>query len=162
MRRRHTWVFLVLVALLAASALVMTGLWPFINRVETGETPEYPAIQPAYYRAAPADVLDAARETIDSRNRWSVVRVESGERTIEATHETLVLGFVDDVTVEVRPVTDAVARVDVVSESRLGEWDFGQNARNIRDFFEGLNSRIGDTRLDPQEVGSGGAGGSND
>jgi uncharacterized protein (DUF1499 family) len=51
------------------------------------------------------------------------------------------LRFKDDVTIRVRR-TGGRTVVSVRSRSRIGKLDFGQNARNIREFFEALNKRV--------------------
>jgi uncharacterized protein (DUF1499 family) len=139
--------------LIVTALLVAASIWPVINEVETGETPEYPDIQPQYYSAEPRRVFEEAKASIELRTRWKLEAARTDSWTIEATHETYVFGFVDDVTVWVEPVTDFVTRVRVRSASRMGKGDFGQNARNIRDFFEALDARLGAVKFDPDELG---------
>ncbi|HEY5906970.1 MAG TPA: DUF1499 domain-containing protein, partial [Vicinamibacteria bacterium] len=50
-------------------------------------------------------------------------------------------GFVDEVTVRVRR-EGAETRVKVRSRSRTGWYDFGQNARNIRELFTALDEEM--------------------
>src|SRR5436309_2722840 len=112
-------------------AVVLLTAWPLINVVETGTTPEYPDIQPRSYREEVSQVFDAALHAVDRMPRWSLVvyQPESGE--IKAEARSLVLRFVDDVVIRVRPLGVSTV-VSVRSASRVGRGDFGQNARNIR------------------------------
>jgi uncharacterized protein (DUF1499 family) len=60
---------------------------------------------------------------------------------VSAVHETRVFRFKDDVTVTIRRKGGKTV-VSVRSKSRIGEWDFGQNARNIRDLFQALDAEL--------------------
>ncbi len=141
-----------IVGILITGVLIAGAIWPVINEVETGETPEYPDIQPQYYSSAPDKVFREIRAGIEQMNRWKVVEASREELTIEATRKTLVFRFVDDITVWIESVTDSVTRVDVRSASRLGEGDFGQNARNIRALFAELDRRIGSQRIPREQL----------
>lgn len=130
-----------IVALTGAVVLAMVALlkaWPLINVVETGQTPEYPDIQPRSYPAGGTQVFDAALHAVDRMPRWTLKSydLESGE--IKAEARSLVLRFVDDVVIRVRQ-QGASTVVSVRSASRIGRGDFGQNARNIRVFLQELN-----------------------
>ena len=122
-------------------AVVLLTAWPLINVVETGTTPEYPDIQPRSYREEVSQVFDAALHAVDRMPRWSLVvyQPESGE--IKAEARSLVLRFVDDVVIRVRPLGVSTV-VSVRSASRVGRGDFGQNARNIRAFFQELDRQV--------------------
>ena len=155
MKRRMLTILGIVVGVIVTGLLVAASIWPVINEVETGETPEYPDIRPQYYTAEPKRVFDQSREAIESMKRWEVVSTESGSHTVKASHETYVFGFVDDVTVWIEPVTEFVTRVRVKSASRIGEGDFGQNARNIREFYKALDERLGAVKFDPDKLGEG-------
>jgi len=155
MRRRLLTILGIVVGTVVTGLLVAASIWPVINEVETGETPEYPEIQPQYYTAEPPRVYEQSREAIAALDRWRVVSAEGGSHTIKATHETYVFGFIDDVTVWIEPVTEFVTRVRVRSASRVGKGDFGQNARNIGEFFGALDERLGAVKFDPEQLGEG-------
>jgi uncharacterized protein (DUF1499 family) len=137
------WKRLILVALLAGVA-VLVFAWPRINVVETGRTPEYPDLQPREYAASPEGVAKAVREALAERPRWNYVGSASGGREvqIQAVHATRVFRFKDDVAVSLRSIGENRTRVSVRSRSRLGKWDFGQNARNIRELLAELDRRL--------------------
>ena len=115
--------------------------WPLINVVETGRTPEYPNITPRVYRESRDRVFDAALHAVHRLPRWSLIssRPESGE--IRAEARTRMLRFVDDVLIRVTAGGET-AVVTVRSASRIGRGDFGQNARNIRAFFDELDRQL--------------------
>lgn len=152
MKRRILTILGVLVGLAVTGLLVAASIWPVINEVETGKTPEYPEIRPQYYTAEPKRVFEESRGAIEAMDRWKLVSADNASRTIKATHETYVLGFIDDVTIWIEPVTEFVTRVRVRSASRVGRGDFGQNARNIRQFLTRLDERLGAVKFDPNRL----------
>jgi uncharacterized protein (DUF1499 family) len=138
--RALKWILLVLAA---GGAVLAFTTWPRINDVETGRTPEYPALQPRRYTAEVERVVRAAREAIASLPRWELVGSGSGPAGAElhAVRTTRLLRFRDDVTVKVRRESGRTV-VSVRSKSRVGKGDFGQNARNIEEFLAALDARL--------------------
>ena len=71
---------------------------------------------------------------------WRVVDSEppnlngDGAALIEATAKSLVFGFVSDIAIRIRPGATQTA-IDVRSVSRVGQHDFGSNARRVRKFI---------------------------
>ena len=152
MKRRLLTIVGILAGLAVTGMLVAASIWPVINVVETGETPEYPDVQPQYYTAEPRRVFEESRDSIEAMERWTVVSSQPANDTLKATHSTYVFGFVDDVTVWIEPVTEFVTRVRLRSASRIGKGDFGQNARNIQQFFGALDERLGAVKFDPEQL----------
>lgn len=64
--------------------------------------------------------------------------------TIEATDNTLVMGFTDDIVIRVEGSVNR-SRIDVRSASRYGVHDLGQNAVRVRRFLAELQARIDST-----------------
>ena len=60
---------------------------------------------------------------------------------LEATDQTLLLGFPDDITIRVTG-TNVRSRIDIRSASRYGDFDFGQNATRIRRFYGEVQAQI--------------------
>jgi uncharacterized protein (DUF1499 family) len=143
-----------LVALVVTAALVTATLWPAISVVETGKTPQYPDVQPQYYSTEPRRVFDETKAGIESLERWTLVSADEATLTVEAERRTR-LGFVDDVRIQVGPVTEFVTHVHVRSASRVGNGDLGQNARNIGEFFTELDHRLGALKFDPRNFSNG-------
>jgi len=63
---------------------------------------------------------------------------------LEATDQTLVVGFTDDIVVRVEGNASR-SRVDVRSASRYGTHDLGQNAARVRRFLTELQTRVDST-----------------
>lgn len=153
MKRRILTILAVVVGLLVTFVLVTGSMWPVLNDVKTSETPAYPDVLDQYFSADPKRVFDEAAQAVESLENWELVEKKSDRLTIEATRETT-LGFTDDITITVRPQTEFVSRVAVHSRSRVGKGDFGQNARNIREFQAELDDRLGAVRFDPFAAGA--------
>jgi len=130
--------------LLALAAVWAVTAWPRINDVETGRSPEYPDLQVRTYAASPAHVAEALKKALSERPRWTVVGSGQGPggTVVSAVHETRLFRFEDEVTVKIRRQGGATT-VSVRSRSRVGKWDFGQNARNIRELLEALEAELG-------------------
>jgi uncharacterized protein (DUF1499 family) len=133
---------LVLVVIAVGAVVALTS-WPRIADVETSRTPEYPDLKDQSYVASETRVVEAAKEAIASLPRWTFVGAGKGPEgsQIQAVATTRWLRFKDDVTIRVRR-TGGRTVVSVRSRSRVGKLDFGQNARNIREFFGALNKRV--------------------
>lgn len=138
--RPGTMVFLVGTAA-ALGALALLRTWPLINVVETGRTPEYPDIVPRRYQADPDRVYDAVLHAVHRLPRWSLTAYEPERLEVRAESRSRFIGFVDDVLIRVGPSGEGTT-VDVRSASRVGRGDFGQNARNIRAFFDALDQEM--------------------
>jgi len=82
--------------------------------------------------AAFASVLRVAEQL-----GWTVVQQDAAAGLLEATDETGVFGFVDDIVVRVRPA-GAGSIIDARSLSRLGVSDLGANAARIRAMRDAL------------------------
>jgi hypothetical protein len=66
---------------------------------------------------------------------------ETGVGRIEATDRTLIMGFTDDVVVQIKG-DDAHAQIDVRSVSRYGLHDLGRNASRIRKLFAEVTAAL--------------------
>jgi uncharacterized protein (DUF1499 family) len=90
-------------------------------------------------------------EEVVRKLKWRVVAADppAGGRaakggTLEATDQTLVVGFTDDVVVRVEG-GGTQSRIDVRSASRYGVGDLGQNATRVRRFLTELYARLEST-----------------
>jgi uncharacterized protein (DUF1499 family) len=136
-------VALVVVAVLVGLYVYGNIRWPRLNDVETGRTPEYPDLQVKEYTAGPDRVTKAAKSAIEGLPRWTMVGAGEGPggAEIQAVATTKVFRFKDDVTIRIRR-DSGKTKVSVRSKSRLGKLDFGQNARNIREFLAELDRQM--------------------
>jgi uncharacterized protein (DUF1499 family) len=140
-----------IVIVVASAMFVSILLWPTINVVETGVTPEYPEIQPHYYSTDPGRVHEEVVAAVDELGRWAVVDQSASERRVDA-HRTSAIPMVDS-TVEIRveQFTDYLTQVHVRSEGSRLRGDFGQNARAIKEFFAELDDRLGAVKFEPSQ-----------
>jgi uncharacterized protein (DUF1499 family) len=105
----------------------------------------YPDLRTVVIDRSADETFELVEEAV-RKLRWRVTAAEppTGRPvktgTLEATDQTLLIGFTDDVVVRVEgsPVR---ARVDVRSASRYGRFDFGQNAARVRRFIAELQAR---------------------
>ena len=128
-------------AVLAFAVLALLKSCPMINVVETGRTPEYPDLQPRQYQARTDLVFEAALRAVNAMPRWTVVSSRGEEGEIRAEARTRLLRFVDDVVIRIEEQAGGTV-VNVRSGSRIGRSDFGQNARNVRAFFDELDRQM--------------------
>ncbi len=110
--------------------------------------PHFAALQAKAYPDLRTLVLDRsvdeAFELVEEaarRLRWRIVAAElragrppAKSAIMEATVQTLLVGFFDDIVVRVDG-TATRSRVDARSASRYGRFDFGQNAARLRKFL---------------------------
>lgn len=148
-RTRSRWPSRLLGLALLGGAAAAALAWPRINDVETGKTAAYPDLRVREYRASERQVLQAVKDLVSRLPRWSFVGAGSGAggSEVQAVHVTRIFRFADDVTVRIRGQGDQT-RVSVRSRSRLGKWDFGQNARNIRELLAALDRELAGRGVD--------------
>jgi uncharacterized protein (DUF1499 family) len=130
----------VAVILLATSPFILGLIWPRINDVKTGETPEYPDVQPQRCNQPSDKVFDAALATAQAMG-WEIRETNREQGVIEAVATTRLFKFKDDVTVTITR-EGQVTVVNVRSKSRVGKSDLGTNARRIRAFQTELAKRL--------------------
>jgi uncharacterized protein (DUF1499 family) len=125
--------------LLAAAALGAVLAWPRINVVETGKTPEYPELRPKEYGASVERVAKRVKSVLSKLPRWRLVGEGTGPAGAEIqAHHTSLLRLEADVTIRIRRDQGRTS-VSVKSRSPALAWDFGQNARNIRELLAALD-----------------------
>jgi hypothetical protein len=118
------------------------------NSAEYGGPEIARAQRAAFPRVVPFDSASApdvmfARSLAAARDAgWTIVAVVPAEGRIEATATTLLFGFKDDVVIRVAP-TPQGSRVDIRSESRIGQSDVGTNARRVESFLDTLARNTG-------------------
>jgi uncharacterized protein (DUF1499 family) len=140
--RNKIMIFLAVVAALFVLVVILAlRTWPLLNAVETGGTPAYPDLQPKTYPLPVDRVFEVSRKVADRMPRWGRVTYRFGPHEIKAVVRSATFGFEDDVTIRVTPQGNG-ALVWVRSASRIGKWDFGQNARTIRAFFAALDQQL--------------------
>ena len=98
----------------------------------------YPNVHPLDLPLAVDDAFTAALALVEERG-WEVLSDDPAEGQIEAIARSRLFGFEDEVAIRVTE-TNAGARIDMRSRSRLGQIDRGANARRIAAFFADLET----------------------
>lgn len=104
----------------------------------------YPDIEPMMLERAAPEVFSIVQEAVE-RLGWTIASSEppgeSGIGRIEASEETLIMGFTEDVLVQVKG-DDTHAVIDARSVSRYGWHDLGRNAERIRALFAEITTAL--------------------
>ncbi|MEY3283140.1 MAG: DUF1499 domain-containing protein [Acidobacteriota bacterium] len=133
---------IVAIILFAMSPLVLVRIWPMINDVRTGETPQYADLQPQRLAGRSiGEAFDAAMDVVAAME-WEIREANRDQGVIEAVATVPVFRFRDDVTITITSEAGA-AVVNVRSRSRVGKSDLGENARRIRRFQAALAAKLG-------------------
>ena len=130
---------MVLVAV-AAIALTARSMFPVINDVETGKTPGYPHLQPQSFTAGEAKVFAAVLASAKTIG-LEITSADEAKGEIRGVATTRIMRFKDDVTMTITREGDR-AVVNIRSASRLGQSDFGVNAKRIARFQAEIASRL--------------------
>jgi hypothetical protein len=135
------------VGVVAAGAAALCLAWPRIHQVETGRTPEYPDLKPRSYAAGDDRVAAAVKAAVGRLSRWRLVGAASGAKgtDIQAEHAIPLVGLKEDITVQIRRQSGRT-EVRVLSRSPSVPWDFGQNARNIRELLAAVDDEMAKTQ----------------
>ena len=107
----------------------------------------YGDIVPLQLSVPPKTAYDIALAVVTKR-KWRVLDPRppaAGRRdaVIEATAQTPIMGFRDDIVVRITPAPQNGSRVDIRSASRVGLHDFGANASRVRALIEDIDDASG-------------------
>jgi uncharacterized protein (DUF1499 family)/disulfide bond formation protein DsbB len=97
----------------------------------------YPDIGPVVINAPPAEAFRKVDEVAMSMG-WEIVARAPADGRIEAVDTSDWFGLTDDIVIRIRAEGRSGSRVDIRSKSRIGQSDFGANARRVRAFIERL------------------------
>src|SRR6476620_10721680 len=100
MRKRLWW----LAGLGLAAVAAAVNRIPAINDVTTGQTPEYPDLQPRQYPAEPRAVFRAVQSVAARMPGWRVTSADAAAGVLQASAWVILTPFTDDVTVRVEPL----------------------------------------------------------
>ncbi len=109
------------------------------NRAGTYPDSPDPSLRTRTYMADYERFFFGVVKVIEDLPRWQVERHEIMDGKIFATRRTRIFRFVDDIEIRVTRMNEHSVMLDVFSASRVGKGDFGQNARNIREFLGALD-----------------------
>lgn len=97
----------------------------------------YPDIAPVILPVLPAEAFKRV-DQVATELGWEIVARAPADGRIEAVDTTGWFGFQDDIVVRIRAEGTTGSRIDIRSKRRVGESDFGANARRVRTFIEKL------------------------
>lgn len=105
----------------------------------------YPDIQPIYLDRSPNVTFQILQKAVQ-KMKWDVASQQTpaeaeGVGRIEAKDHTLVMGFVDDISIRVSGEPTR-SRIDIRSASRYGRHDLGRNAERIRALVAELKESV--------------------
>jgi uncharacterized protein (DUF1499 family) len=104
----------------------------------------YPDLEAMTLERSAPEVFSIVHEAVD-RLSWDIVvnepPGETGIGHIEATARSLIMGFTNDVVIQIKG-DDAHAQIDARSVSRYGMTDFGANAKYIRKLFAEVSAAL--------------------
>lgn len=113
----------------------------------------YPDLQPLPIDRPVDAAFSAVRDAVQNLS-WRIVSevAPSGSQAgiIEATHQSLIFGFRDDVAIRVSPMPAGGTRVDVRASARYGNHDMGRNATRVRTLFSEVKTRLAE--IDQKEA----------
>lgn len=108
-----------------------------LGRIQSSAYPDLKALE---VNLSQTEAFERASQTVEELG-WQVIASDAGAGIIEAADRTPMLGFTDDVIIRIRPGSEG-SRIDMRSASRVGQGDFGANARRIEKFFETFSSSL--------------------
>ena len=109
--------------------------------VTTPENPD-PFFRPRQYSKPKEEVARAVQEAVAGLTRWKVEEYKENQGRIHATHSTRLFRFVDDVNIYVVQGLDGITKLEIISQSRIGKGDWGQNQRNIKELLAALDAKL--------------------
>jgi uncharacterized protein (DUF1499 family) len=136
-----------LVAFAVAIFLIGRTLYPD-HIAETSTDGGKKDLKTRFYKSDPETVKKSVREIIPTLstygNNWKIVNDTDGEDTFSIKAEVPVIVFTDDIEIKIKKADNLhEIRVDAVSKSRVGQSDFGENARHVRQILNALDEKLG-------------------
>ncbi len=144
-RKRRRWtrprLSLPRVTLAALLALAVWAClhWPRVNDVETGVSAHYPELRPRQYTMTEGQLIEATARAVRRLPGWQWVGSGSGPKggEVRAVVTLPIVSLQYDVIVRTSR-HGGKTQLSIRSKSRALPWDFGQNARNIRELLAAI------------------------
>lgn len=142
-------IVLISLLFLVAGSFSLFFIWPPITHVITGQTPEYPDLQPQAYSVSQIRAAYTILAIIDSFDDFTLLysNVELTEREnveqieINATYSTH-FNKINDLHVWIEANGDGGSVVFMESIQYTGRSDWGSGGRAIHSIFDALNEQI--------------------
>lgn len=114
------------------------------GKVAEQQRAAYPDLAPLQLALAPAQAYEHALAVVKDQG-WAVIAAVPEEGRIEATVQSRLYGFVDEVAIRVT-AEGSGSKIDVRSRSRTGRIDRGVNAKRIRAYLAAVAEHAGPAR----------------
>jgi uncharacterized protein (DUF1499 family) len=111
----------------------------FTKNWANSHEPTHPDLHPITLPLAPDAAAEVVKKAVATLPRWRVESESLGE--LKLTRRTRVIGFVDDVTVTIKPAGPG-SIIHAASKSRVGVGDLGQNRRNILELWGAIRAAM--------------------
>jgi uncharacterized protein (DUF1499 family) len=129
-------------AVLTARSVEKGNSTDYDQKVAALQKQGYPDLGPVKTTLPPAKAFARALAAAQGMSGWTIVGSDAAQGRIEAYQRTMFMGFTDDVVIRVTP-DGGGSRIDMRSESRQGQSDFGVNAKRIRAYDDALKQKLG-------------------
>lgn len=148
--RRALLALAVLVGVFITGVLVMASTWPTLNHVEAGKSLAYPELRPHTYQLGYERVYDEALAAAKEQAGWTLLSEDRQGGLLKAESTMELTGWRHQIQIQIKRRGDFVSRVYMVSQGQDSPGDLGENARNIRRYYEALDRRLGAARVDKE------------
>ncbi len=109
------------------------------NVAETSPNHADERLRDRRYKRTPDEIASLLRQLATSMTRWRFTGYDPAAGVVTLEHDTPIITFTDDITLRLRQVNGETV-VSGRSASRVGSYDFGMNARNLRSILSTLDS----------------------
>jgi uncharacterized protein (DUF1499 family) len=107
------------------------------NQAKTAEDSDFPELRPRSYNVPPKRLFELVQSAC-YQLEWTVMSQDPASLRIHAVAQTSLLGFKDDVVIQVEAVLNgSVLRIR--ASSRVGRGDLGANTRHVLDLYKALD-----------------------
>jgi uncharacterized protein (DUF1499 family) len=118
------------------------------NIAETSADGGKKELKTRIYKTDPETATKTVEEVIPTLTtwggNWNLINTNKMEDSAEIRVEVPVVAFTDDLEVRIKKVEiEGEVKVDVISKSRVGKSDFGENARHVRKILDALDEKFG-------------------
>ena len=129
-------------AVLKAREAEQAGTTDYNQKTAALQKQGYPDLAPVKAALPPDQAFARALAAAQGMSGWTITGSDAAQGRIEAYQRTTFMGFTDDVIIRVAP-DGSGSRIDMRSESRQGQSDFGVNAKRIRAYEDALKQKLG-------------------
>ncbi len=100
-----------------------------------------PRLRDRTYAASAEQIVAALRTIATELPRWRLTGYEAATGTVRLEHDTPIITFTDDITLHLCRSNGRII-VSGRSAARVGTFDFGVNARNLRSLLAALDEHM--------------------